>query len=273
MQDFQKLNYQKYTPSNALTNVVQAIWFADNQQNAEALTFKILSDGAAGIVLNFGDVITYQRKDSQLSVHKGCITNGPSTDLLRVSFSGCIYAVGFQFYPATAHYFFNGTLDKLSEKFLLTSSTHFWRINDLYSKIEKILSQKENKEIIVSLVEAHLLQIFNRTQSKQKQMLTQVINTIIESSDLSIAKLSEQQGISVRDIQRLFKKQVGISAKSLMGLYRVRRVKEKIESDDFKSLTSLATDHGYYDQAHFTRDFKKLMEDSPRQYHRYKKRT
>lgn len=71
-------------------------------------------------------------------------------------------------------------------------------------------------------------------------------------------------------MQRLFKRYIGVSPKAYIRLIRVRSVKDKIASNDFVNFTHLALDSGYFDQSHFIRDFKRLMENTPTEYYQFK---
>lgn len=73
-------------------------------------------------------------------------------------------------------------------------------------------------------------------------------------------------GIHERALQRLFAQHVGISPRWIIGRYRMHEAAVRLEAGDEGSLTTLAHDLGYFDQAHFTRDFKNLTGDTPSSY-------
>ena len=97
-----------------------------------------------------------------------------------------------------------------------------------------------------------------------------MIALIAADDSMDVGKLCHQFSLSLRDIQRLFKRYIGISPKAYIQLIRVRSVKDRIATNDFVNFTHLAMDSGYFDQSHFVRDFKRLMENTPTEYYRYK---
>jgi AraC-like DNA-binding protein len=73
-------------------------------------------------------------------------------------------------------------------------------------------------------------------------------------------------GMRDRTLQRLFRRYVGASPRWVIKRYRLYEALEQLDHGGRANLASLAQDLGYYDQAHFINDFKKLIGRSPAQY-------
>jgi AraC-like DNA-binding protein len=73
-------------------------------------------------------------------------------------------------------------------------------------------------------------------------------------------------GMRDRTLQRMFRRYVGASARWVVKRYRVYEALEQLGRGKQESLATLAQNLGYYDQAHFINDFKKLVGRSPAQY-------
>lgn len=71
--------------------------------------------------------------------------------------------------------------------------------------------------------------------------------------------------ISKRRLQRLFQTHVGISPKWIIKKYRMHEALAQIETKPV-NWSALAHDLGYFDQAHFIKDFKDLIGQAPRAY-------
>ncbi len=67
---------------------------------------------------------------------------------------------------------------------------------------------------------------------------------------------------SERYIQKLFLDNVGITPKSFSNIHRFNKSLQLIQTADLP-LTSIAYDCGYYDQAHFIKEFKKFTGLTP----------
>jgi len=73
-------------------------------------------------------------------------------------------------------------------------------------------------------------------------------------------------GTSLRALQRLFSDYVGVSPKWVIRRYRLHDAIERMDAGDVVDWPSLALDLGYFDQAHFIRDFKALVGRTPGAY-------
>jgi AraC-like DNA-binding protein len=72
--------------------------------------------------------------------------------------------------------------------------------------------------------------------------------------------------IAPRTLQRLFRRYVGVSPKWVLKRLRIHQAVEQISSHPPTDWTELALDLGYYDHAHFIRDFRLIVGQAPTQY-------
>lgn len=79
----------------------------------------------------------------------------------------------------------------------------------------------------------------------------------------TVTQLADGVGLSVRQLERQFRDQVGMSPKALSRLVRFEAAQRQIFEAGELSFTRLAHDLGYADQAHFTREFRAFAELSP----------
>jgi len=87
-----------------------------------------------------------------------------------------------------------------------------------------------------------------------------------DRSMIRVEQLAERSGMSVRGLQRLFRKYVGVSPKWVIKRFRLQEAAERIERGAPVSWADLAMQLGYFDQAHFIRDFKSVLGMSPAVY-------
>ena len=84
---------------------------------------------------------------------------------------------------------------------------------------------------------------------------------------LRLHDLSEMTSYSARHINRQCRERIGVSFKSLTRVLRVNEACRRINRG-VKNLTALSYELGYYDQAHFTTDFRMLCGVTPSAYQR-----
>jgi len=90
---------------------------------------------------------------------------------------------------------------------------------------------------------------------------------------LRVEDLCREEGISVRRLQRIFQRHVGVSAKWVICRYRIHEALVRLEEVSFGERKSvnwaeLALELGYYDQPHFINDFVSMVGVTPEQYER-----
>lgn len=84
----------------------------------------------------------------------------------------------------------------------------------------------------------------------------------------SVDALVQQTGLSKRALQRLFNQYVGVGPKWVINRYRLHEAIAQLQAGSPVMWTELALALGYFDQAHFIRDFRKLVGRSPAEYAR-----
>ena len=89
---------------------------------------------------------------------------------------------------------------------------------------------------------------------------------MINKGQLSIDELARYLGYSVRHVERIFKKYIGISPKEYSNLLRFQNTINLSHIKEENNLTQLATFFGYSDQSHFIREFKKFTTLKPKDY-------
>ncbi len=83
-----------------------------------------------------------------------------------------------------------------------------------------------------------------------------------------VEQLAEAFGLGLRNLQRLFSEYVGVSPRWIIKRYRLHEAVERIASGGEPEWAVLALDLGYSDQAHFIRDFRRLVGRTPADYAR-----
>lgn len=89
-----------------------------------------------------------------------------------------------------------------------------------------------------------------------------------DRSITSVEHVVARSGLGKRSLQRLFNEYVGVSPKWVINRYRLHEAIAQMQAGAPIVWTELALQLGYFDQAHFIRDFRKLVGRSPADYAR-----
>ena len=95
---------------------------------------------------------------------------------------------------------------------------------------------------------------------------------IVDRKICKVGDVASQFNLGKRTLQRLFDRYVGVGPKWVIRRYRLEAA-ERLGEDKTVNLPSMALDLGYFDQAHFIRDFKDLVGVAPSEYARNARRT
>jgi AraC-like DNA-binding protein len=134
---------------------------------------------------------------------------------------------------------------------------------DLYNRLmeQSSISQKTN------VLETFLIQQLSKSKrdpAKLKLIECICLDACTEGEHFNIETVASRYRFSERYIQKLFLDWVGITPKNFFSVQRFNRSLELIQSSD-SSLTSIAYQCGYYDQAHFIKEFKSYTGVTPSQ--------
>ncbi|MDZ7671110.1 MAG: helix-turn-helix domain-containing protein [Gammaproteobacteria bacterium] len=80
---------------------------------------------------------------------------------------------------------------------------------------------------------------------------------------VKIDELAGRAGLSGRQFRRQFATVVGVPPKHYAKIVQINTVIAALMADDTRRLQGLALDHGYYDHAHFVRDFQRFVSLNP----------
>ena len=105
--------------------------------------------------------------------------------------------------------------------------------------------------------------LFNNIEPFQHESLEKALSVLTEPADQqSIEARVERAGLSSRHFRRLFRQVTGVSPKVYSRILRMERVLQDFHSNP--DLNYLERVHGFYDQSHFIREFKRFTNVTPR---------
>jgi AraC-like DNA-binding protein len=128
------------------------------------------------------------------------------------------------------------------------------------------VAAEPDEQRCVELAERFLRGLSAVPDEGMRMARTIVEHAAADRTVLRVDQLVTAFGIDTRALQRLFSRYVGASPKWVIQRYRLHEALERLEDGQRPDAAALALELGYFDQAHFIKDFKALVGCSPGAY-------
>ncbi|WP_069609041.1 helix-turn-helix domain-containing protein [Leptospira tipperaryensis] len=169
---------------------------------------------------------------------------------------------GVKFKPGAFYPFYRKAIRSLQNRSIPIDSV--FSVDVL--RLENSILSAKNDEERLETIEQILLQ---RLPEKDENVLwiQEVIDSIFKNPNIrKVEDLANRLRINKRTLQRQFSRYVGVTPKWVIQRYRLHEAAERLEKGENVDGIQLALDLGYFDQAHFIKDFKNIVGKSPEQY-------
>jgi AraC-like DNA-binding protein len=185
----------------------------------------------------------------------------------RIEGKGRVF--GIKFKPGAFYPFLGSSVSALTGRILPVGEV-FGADGD--GLVREILAL-EDEDALIAVAE-RFLQARLPAEDDNIRIIGTIVARIIE--DREITKVDQvvdalaggDLRVSKRQMQRLFSLYVGVSPKWVIMRYRLHEAVDRMTNGDPVDLPRLALDLGYFDQAHFIKDFKAMVGRAPGEYAR-----
>jgi AraC-like DNA-binding protein len=183
---------------------------------------------------------------------------------MRTSAGGRIAMVRFQ--PGGAAPFFQAQLHEVFGKSIALDSILPHR--DLDRASARVREAKSDAERVAALEDL----LLNRFKPLADPLVAKAVRMIVDSrGKIQVRALVRQLAISQDPLEKRFRRIVGASPKQLASMIRLRHAIDAYRPQrggggNTPSLTQIALDAGYFDQAHFNHHFRAVTGVSPRRF-------
>jgi AraC-like DNA-binding protein len=256
------MHYEVFKPSKLLEPYVECIWLLVSSVDAAQASGEIvLPDGKMELVIHFGDPYSISR-GKRFSKQARSLLSGQITERIFLKPMGITGMIAARFRAFGASKFFEFPLNEIVDQVIDLDSYIGPRAFELEEKIFNAKSHQDR----VTVLDGFLIDRLKRS-ANEDHFVAQACRYIAQSGgEYSITNLASLVGLSERQIERKFLSQVGISPKLFSRVARFQKFVSMAKLDPQLTLTDAALACGYYDQAHFIRDFREFSGMSPSQF-------
>ncbi|HRG88287.1 MAG TPA: helix-turn-helix domain-containing protein [Chitinophagales bacterium] len=250
------MKFDTYIPSEILRPFIKSFVITENDEES---IYKVLPD--TGLVIGFqykGRL--FQIRQGQENILNRAGISGLSDGCRIFKNSPNIGTVLVLFRETGASHFFRQPLHELFRESI--SLDNFMLRSELLFLEEQLLEAATDGQRI-TVVERFLIDRMTNTEP-DKLVLAALALIHKSKGSIRIKELIEQLRTSQSPLEKRFRRAVGTSPKKFASIVRLKHVIE--QHKNLNSLTELGYEAGFYDQAHFIKEFKAFTGDTPERF-------
>lgn len=257
------MNHQIFEPHKELESLVKCYWTLEIPKEKTPKINTIVPDGCIKMIFHYGDMYKHHSENGDRVFVPRCLVVGQLTKPYVVEPTGETATFFVCFHP-------NG--------FLPFATVPIKELENRVVSLEKLFG-KEGEEIgqhilnatstseRIDLIESFLFNKLANTKTVDKIVKSTVETILTANGQFSIDVLSKQNNTSRRQLSRKFSSDIGISPKQLSKTIRLQNTLKMLLTENVTSLTNLAYENEYYDQAHFIKEFKEFTGLTPKEFY------
>jgi AraC-like DNA-binding protein len=261
--------YVRHVPSAPLDKHIDYFYYLDGCMSYPRE--KILPTGWLDLEVNFGGSIQVYDASETKTVAT-CVESwlvGVWSTYGTVEWPPTIQLVGIHFKPGGAYPFLNFPLSELHNQIVSADVILGSYAVDLRERLYAAPTIAARFALLERLLLARLCEVphgLNAVRYAVREIVRQ-------HGALSIQALSDHIGMSQNHLLTQFKRMVGISPKALARLYRLKHVLYSINDTQSVDWELIIDQTHYYDQSHFSNDFRTFTGHSPTDYLRLRRQS
>ena len=257
------MNYQTVEPNEKLSATVKCYWTLENPKEENPQKQTIVPDGCMEMIFHYGDLYKQYVDNGKSIVQPSAFVIGQLTQPLEIEPTGITGIFSVRFYPDGFLPFATIPIKEMENT--AVSLEKLFGESGIQVQ-EKVLNATSTDERI-NIIESFLLNRLADTATIDRIIKSTVETILTANGQLSVGALSEQSNINRRQLERKFSSSIGLSPKQLSKTIRLQATLKMLLNKKFTSLTSLAYEGEYYDQAHFIKDFREFTGITPKEFY------
>lgn len=253
------LGFERALPSTSLQSCVMNYWMIKRCSVLSDIHYEYLHpDGGLGLVFNLGDAFIFDG----IELKNTHYLDGTHTTSTMLGLQGNIHAIGIRFLPGGGYPFLTESLIDVSNHTINIEDLNLKNLNLLYQQLH--LAQSMNQ--VSTVLEQWLINIYSE-QFQTSKIISESVKIIQQTTGhISINHLTSHLNMSQRQLERLFKAQVGMSPKKLARIIRINHARKQLVKSYQSGNKVFSHLQGFYDQAHFIREFQSIIGKNPSDY-------
>ena len=256
------MKYGEFKPLPELAEYIQLVWLMQSEKDDDVFAREqIMPDGIAEIIFHYEEpYVTYQCGNK--FVQPQCFAISMMRHCVEIESTGKTGFVSVRFFPWGAYHFFKKPIADFLDQTI--SAEQLWEgsIHSLLTELRLAREAEEKVRIVQQFLLAQL-----QANKRNEPNVDEAVKLIRSShGQLSIEEICERTGFSKKQLERKFLASVGTTPKIFSRVSRFLFICQHLKENSGKSLTELAYECGFYDQAHFSKEFKDFSGFTPKEF-------
>ncbi len=250
----------EYQPDPVLAPFVLWYWEGTfNTEDIREMSQRVIPNGYVELIIHLTDNHCHLPTQHGWSISPDYTIIGLYSQPYDVQFPQRVNTFGIRFKPEGIYHLFGVP----AAAFKANYEDMALVMDKAFQEFCQKLKEAEHTHERIKLTNTYLLQMLGR-QNDSPNYVHHAAELIRRTKgNIRIEALAEETNISLRQLQRQFKSQIGVSPKHYLQMARMNEVQRLLTGLKELSFTELAYHTGYADQAHFIRDFKRLTGEKP----------
>ena len=257
------MNYQTFEPHPDLDSIVKCYWTLEVPAQENIQRQRILPDGCIELFFILGDDVKRYTSEDDFLIQPRAMVLGQITDSFYIEPTGYVKTFAVRFYPQGFSSITTIPIKELANK--ETSLEIFFGKSDTKNLSEKII-KADSTEKKIQIIERFIFANINKKITIDNIVRETVDTIFLTKGKVSIKTILEDSSSRRRQLERKFLKQIGISPKQLGRVVRLQTVLKMLLDKEPGSITKIAYENEYYDQAHFIKDFREFTGTTPKEF-------
>ncbi|GGJ24659.1 helix-turn-helix domain-containing protein [Deinococcus roseus] len=256
--------YREYDPHPALQNQVRSYWSMEEFHTTRTEKHRFYPERLVRLCFYQGEAFFPDASSQWTGPLPNMYMLGFQKEPIRFVSRGLTRVVGVEMYPWAARALLQGdrNLQDIFFQPLQASLQH------LSAEVLALIQLNAIQEALEA-IEAWLLQRLPLQDIQGNAGIQAALSLYHLKGQGKISELAEVHGVSVRQLERQFHSSVGITPKTLSKIIRFEEAHNALWVNPHISLTELAFELGFADQAHFCREFRGFTHITPGEFSRH----
>jgi AraC-like DNA-binding protein len=258
--------FRTHRPGPPLSDFVELFWLYEGYAPSHAHSKeRLLPTGTMELVINLREdrVRVYDRQDTdRFETFRGAVICGTQSEFFVIDTAEQEAVIGVHFRPGGAFPFLHLTAGELLNAHASLESLWGNRAVDLRDRLLEV----RTPEARFTILEQTLLAQADRPLVHHPAVAFAIEEVRRRPDAWTVADFAGRVGLSQRRFIQVFTEEVGLTPKLFGRILRFQEVLSLIGEGGKVRWASLAAACGYYDQAHFIRDFRAFSGLNPTAY-------